>query len=61
MFLLDSIVVFTIFFSDLCLGPAVIIIGPRCCSVSTCTPVNICTLFFVVSLILLFGKVNKIK
>ena len=59
MFLLDSIVVFTIFFSDLCLGPAVI--GPRCCGVPACTPLNICTLFFVVSLILLFGKVNKIK
>ena len=27
--------------------------------VPTCTPVNICILFFLVSLILLFGKVNK--
>ena len=48
----DSIVVFT-FFGDLCLGRAVI--GTRRCGVSACTPVNICTLFFVVSLILLFG------
>ena len=52
MLCLDSVVVFT-FFSDLCLGPAVI--GARCCGVPACTPVNICTLFFVGSLILLFG------
>ena len=45
-------------FSNLCLRRAVI--GTRCCGVPVCSPVNICTLFFVVSLILLFGKVNKL-
>ena len=46
-------------FSNLWLGLAVI--GTRCCGVPVCSPVNKCTLFFVVSLILLFGKVNKLK
>ena len=59
---------FLIFFSDQCLGPAVI--GTRCCCVPACIPVNICTFFCffclcfffdVVSLILLFGEVSEKK
>ena len=64
---LDGIVVINFFFSDQCLGPAVI--GAHCWCVPACTPVNICTffcffvcvLFDVVSFILLFGDVNEKK